>query len=166
MVTRGIGGIFVNMIQTFNPDFEADIREKLERQEFMKLMGFEVTKIEAGRIEGELKLEQRHKQHKGFTHGGVIATLADIVAGFAAVSLVPKDHHVVTAEIKVSYFHPGVGDKLLAKGYVIKQGRKLNFCEAEVYVVKDEAEPLLIAKATTSMATITPEDLKARVVKS
>lgn len=150
------------MIQTYNPDFEADIREKLERQEFMKLMGFEVTKIEAGRIEGQLILEQKHRQHKGFTHGGVIATLADIVAGFAAVSLVPKDHHVVTAEIKVSYFHPGIGDKLLAKGYVIKQGRKLNFCEAEVYSVTGEGEPLLIAKASASMATITPEDIKRR----
>lgn len=147
------------MIRTYNPDFVKDIREKLDRQEFMKLMGFNVTKIEEGRVEGELMLEQKHRQHKGFTHGGVIATLADIVAGFAAVSLVPKDHHVVTAEIKVSYFHPGIGDKLLAKGYVIKQGRKLNFCEAEVYAVKGDAAPLLIAKASTSMSTITPEDI-------
>jgi uncharacterized protein (TIGR00369 family) len=147
------------MIQTYNPDFKTDIEEKLERQEFMKLMGFKVTKIEVGRVEGELVLEQRHRQHKGFTHGGVIATLADIVAGFAAVSLVPKDHHVVTAEIKVSYFHPGLGDKLLARGFVLKQGRKLNFCEAEVYAVKGEEEPLLIAKASTSMATITPEEI-------
>ena len=149
------------MIQTFNPEFEQDIRLKLERQEFMKLMGFNVTKIEVGRIEGELILEQKHKQHKGFAHGGVIATLADIVAGFAAVSLVPKGHHVVTAEIKVSYFHPGVGDKLIAKGYVIKQGRKLNFCEAEVYVVYGTNEPLLIAKASASMANIRPEELKS-----
>lgn len=148
------------MIQSYNPDFRADIKEKLERQEFMKLMGFEVTKIEVGRVEGELVFEQKHKQHKGFAHGGVIATLADIVAGFAAVSLVPKGHHVVTAEIKVSYFHPGVGDKLLAKGYVLKQGRKLNFCEAEVYVVKGSQEPLLIAKASASMANIAPDELK------
>ncbi|MCX2741834.1 PaaI family thioesterase [Pontibacter anaerobius] len=147
------------MIRTYNPDYEADIREKLERQEFMKLMGFNVTKIEEGRVEGELTLEQKHKQHKGFAHGGVIATLADIVAGFAAVSLVPKGHHVVTAEIKVSYFHPGLGDKLLAKGYVLKQGRKLNFCEAEVYAVTGEKPPLLIAKASASMANITPEDI-------
>lgn len=148
------------MIQTFNPDFREDIKEKLERQEFMKLMGFEVSHIAVGRVEGEMALEQKHRQHKGFAHGGVIATLADIVAGFAAVSLVPKGHHVVTAELKVSYFHPGVGDKLLAKGFVLKQGRKLNFCESEVYVVKGDQEPLLIAKASATMATITPEDIK------
>ncbi|MBF9254294.1 PaaI family thioesterase [Pontibacter sp. 172403-2] len=151
------------MIQTYNPDFEQDIREKLERQEFMKLLGFKVTKIAVGSIAGELTLEQRHRQHKGFAHGGVIATLADIVAGFAAVSLVPKHYHVVTAEIKVSYFHPGVGDKLLAKGCVIKQGRKFNFCEAEIYVVKGEQEPLLIAKASATMATTTPEEIPRKV---
>ncbi|WP_242918428.1 PaaI family thioesterase [Pontibacter liquoris] len=151
------------MIKTYNPEFEQDIREKLQRQGFMKLLGFHVTKIAAGSIEGELTLEPHHRQHKGFAHGGLIATLADIVAGFAAVSLVPKDHHVVTAEIKVSYFHPGVGDKLLVKGYVIKQGRKLNFCEAEVYDVRGAAEPLLIAKASATMATITPEEIARRV---
>lgn len=150
------------MIKTFNPDFEADVREKLERQEFMKLMSFEITKIELGRVEGELVLEQKHRQHKGFAHGGVIATLADIVAGFAAVTLVSKDQHVVTAELKVSYFHPGVGDKLIAKGYVIKQGRKLNFCESEIYVVKGAEEPLLIAKASATMATIVPGDISKR----
>lgn len=151
----------INMIQTYNPDFKTDIKEKLERQEFMKLMGFQVTSIEVGRVEGELVLEQKHKQHKGFAHGGLIATLADIVAGFAAVSLVPKGHHVVTAEIKVSYFHPGVGDKLLAKGYVLKQGRKLNFCEAEVYATKGDEQPLLIAKASASMANIAPDELRS-----
>ena len=151
------------MIKTYNPDFEQDIRQKLENQGFMKLLGFEVTKIAVGRVEGELNLTQRHRQHKGFAHGGLIATLADIVAGFAAVSLVPKNHHVVTAELKVSYFHPGVGDKLLARGYVLKPGRKLNFCEAEVYVVKENNTLLLIAKASTTMATITPGDLPRTV---
>ena len=150
------------MIHTLNPDFEKDIRVKLERQEFMSLLGFQVTKIEAGRIEGELKLDQKHKQHKGFAHGGVIATLADIVAGFAAVSILPKDHHVVTAELKVSYFNPGVGDKLIAKDYVLKQGRKLNFCEAEVFVVKGNEDALLIAKATTTMVTLKPDSITSR----
>ena len=150
------------MIKTFNPDFEQDIREKLERQGFMKLMGFNVTKIEVGKIEGELILEEKHLQQMGYAHGGAIATIADIVAGFAAVSLVPKGSSVVTAELKISYFNPGVGEKLVAKGYVLKQGRKLNFCEAEIYTVKGNNAPVLIAKASTTMATITPADLQRR----
>lgn len=153
---------FYSMIKTFNPDFEQDIREKLERQEFMKLLGFNITKIEIGSIEGELVLQDIHRQHLGFSHGGVIATLADIVAGFAASTLVPKGHHIVTAELKVSYFHPGVGEKLIAKGNVIKPGRKLYFCEAEIYVLKEKNAPLLIAKASTTMASITPADNQRR----
>ena len=148
------------MIKTYNPDFKNTINEKLERQFFMQLLGFKVTKIEEGIIEGEVILQDAHKQHKGFVHGGVIATVADIVAGFAAVSLVPKDHHVVTVELKTSYLNPGLGEKLFAKGWVLKQGRKLNFCEAEVYSISGKNEPVLIAKASATMATLTPEDLK------
>lgn len=148
------------MIKTYNPDFKNTINEKLERQFFMQLLGFKITDISEGIIEGELELQHAHKQHRGFVHGGVIATVADIVMGFAAVSLVPKDHHVVTIELKTSYLNPGVGEKLFAKGWVLKQGRKMNFCEAEVYAISGEKEPFLIAKASSTMATLTPEDLK------
>ncbi|MCC9165575.1 PaaI family thioesterase [Pontibacter harenae] len=149
------------MIQTHNPDFKEDVLEKILRQNFANLIDFIPTLVEAGRIEGEVVLEDKHRQNKGFAHGGFIASVADIVAGFAAVTLVPKDHHVVTAEIKVSYFSPGVGENI-GKGYVIKSGRKLNFCEAEIYVVKGEQEPKLIAKATATMATVVPEDAVKR----
>ena len=148
------------MIKTYNPDFKNTINEKLDRQFFMQLLGFKITDISEGKIEGELELKDIHKQHKGFVHGGVIATVADIVAGFAAVSLVPADHHVVTVELKTSYLNPGLGEKLFAKGWVLKQGRKLNFCEAEVYSISGTNEPVLIAKASATMATLTPEDVK------
>jgi len=46
-----------------NPDFEVNIREKLKGQHFMHLMGFDLTKIEAGRIEGEMPLDQKHMQN-------------------------------------------------------------------------------------------------------
>ena len=148
------------MIKTLNPDFKNTILEKLERQTFMNFIGFQVTNIAEGEIEGQLTLQEVHKQQKGFVHGGLTATLADIVAGFAAVSLVPKGHHVVTVELKVTYLNPGVGEILLAKGWVLKQGRKLNFCEAEIYCKSGAAAPVLIAKATTTMATLNPEEVQ------
>jgi uncharacterized protein (TIGR00369 family) len=149
------------MIKVFNPDYQSRVKKFLERQYFMKLVGFELQVIEAGRTEGWLDLRQDHQQQTGLVHGGVTATLADIVAGFAAYTTVPADHHVVTGEIKISYFSPGRGDKLQAIGYVVKQGRKLNFCEAEVWCYNGE-EKTLIAKATTTMATIFPEDVARR----
>jgi uncharacterized protein (TIGR00369 family) len=148
------------MIKTHNPDFEVTIHKKLQRQSFMNYIGFEITNIAEGAITGQLILQPHHRQHKGFVHGGLTATIADIVTGFAAVSLVPAGHHVVTVELKVSYLNPGVGDKIVARGWVLKQGQKLNFCEAEVYCIKDTDEPVLIAKASATMATIDPEEVQ------
>ncbi|MDX1628926.1 MAG: PaaI family thioesterase [Fulvivirga sp.] len=138
-------------------DFKARITKFLERQHFMKHINFSLDVIEKGRTEGWLDIAEIHKQQKGLVHGGVIATLADITAGFAAYTMVPEDHHVVTGEIKVSYFKPGMGEKLHAIGYVVKTGKKINFCEAEVWSVADDKK-MLIAKASTSMVTIFPED--------
>lgn len=145
------------MIKVFNPNFKTRIERFLERQHFMKLVGFELNVIEAGTTEGWLELRQEHQQQTGLVHGGVTATLADIVAGFAAYTLVPEDQHVVTGEIKISYFAKGKGQKLHAIGRVLKQGRRLNFCEAEVWCIDGEKRTL-IAKATTTMATIIPDD--------
>lgn len=148
--------------KTANPAFKSRIEKYLERQEFMHHIDFNLTVIEEGRTEGWLDIKEIHKQQKGLVHGGVTATLADIVAGFSAYTLVPEDHHVVTAEIKVSYFKAGMGDKLHAIGYVVKPGRKMNFCEAEVWSVKGDKRTL-IAKATTTMATILPTDVNHKM---
>jgi uncharacterized protein (TIGR00369 family) len=130
----------------------------LERQYFMKHIGFELHMIEEGRTEGRLKLGREHLQQKGLVHGGVVATVADIVAGFAAYTCVASDHHVVTGELKVSYLNPGIGEELHAIGWVLKSGRKINFCEAEVWCIRGDIRTL-IAKASASMVTIFPEEL-------
>ncbi len=128
---------------------ETRIRRKLERQYFMHLIGADLTRIEPGRIEVVLALGQQHQQQRGFTHGGLTATMADLAAGFAAVTLVPDGVGVVTVELKVSYLNPGIGERLRAVGWVLKAGRRLHFCEAEVW-----CDDVLIAKATATMAVV------------
>ena len=132
-------------------DLEIRIRRKLERQHFMHLVGADLTVITPGRVEAELKLQQQHQQQRGFAHGGLVATMADLVAGFAAVTLIPDAYGLVTADLRVSYLHPGVGQRLRAIGWVLKAGRRLHFCEAEVW-----CDELLIAKASATMAVVEP----------
>ena len=132
-------------------DLTTRIRRKLERQHFMHLIGADLTRIEPGRIEAELALGQQHQQQRGFAHGGLVATMADLVAGFAAVTLVPEGVGVVTSDLKVSYLHPGIGSRIKAVGWVLKAGRRLHFCEAEVW-----CDEVLIAKASATMAVIEP----------
>lgn len=116
-----------------NPDYEADIREKLQRQFFMHLVGFEIDKIEPGKVTGMLKLEQKHLQQNYFVHGGVLATISDIVMGFAAYSLIPKGHGVVTIDLNISYLNPAMGDYLIVEGRVVKTGKSIVFCEADIW---------------------------------
>lgn len=146
-------------MQVQNPNYKERVLKHLEGQYFMKHIGFKMLEVEPGRTMGELNLEQIHKQQAGFAHGGLVATLADITAGFAAVTLVAEDQRVVTGELKISYLNPGVGKKLKAVGWVLKQGRKMNFCEAEVWAIADDKEKL-IAKASATMVTIFPEDVR------
>ncbi len=130
-------------------DLETRIRRKLERQHFMHLIGADLTRIEPGRIEAELTLGQQHQQQRGFAHGGLVATMADLAAGFAAVTLVPDEVGVVTSDLKVSYLNPGIGTRMKAIGWVLKAGRRLHFCEAEVW-----CDDVLVAKASATMAVL------------
>jgi len=145
------------MIKVQNPDYKQRIEKYLERQEFMKLIGFQLEVIEAGVTEGSLEIRDVHKQQKGLLHGGVVTTIADIVAGFSAYTLVPEDYNVVTGEIKISFLNPGLTNKVWAKGWVIKSGRKLNFCEAEVWE-EFKGSKRILAKASTTMITLLPGD--------
>jgi uncharacterized protein (TIGR00369 family) len=136
-----------------NPDYLAFIREKMQGNHFMNHLGFIASKIEPGYVEGSLKIEEHHKQQIGFLHGGVIATLADLAAGFASFTLVKKGQAVVTAEMKISYLNPGIGSEVFCKGYVIKAGQKLHFAEAELFM-ENNGKQILIAKGSATYAVI------------
>lgn len=139
-------------------DFVEMVREKIGGNHFTNYIGFSIDTIKAGYIAGKLKLAQHHLQQMEFVHGGVTATVADIVAGFAAFTLVRKGQGVVTVEMKTSYLNPGKGDTLYAEGKVIKAGSRLLFCESELYT-ENQGNRLLIAKASSTMAIVNPEDI-------
>ena len=141
-----------------NPDYKAFIEEKLEGQDFMRHIGFELITIEPGYVEGRAPLAPFLTQQDGFVHGGVTATVADIVCGFAAFSLVRREEHVVTGDLNLSFLAPGRGNAVFAKGYVLKPGKRLNFCEGEVYTEDQQAGDTLIAKINTTMTKFTPGD--------
>lgn len=144
---------FIENFKPQNPDFVQLIHKKLEGQHFMRLIGFDLTKIEAGYVEGEAPLIQALTQQDGLVHGGITATVADIVTGFAAFTLVKPTDRVVTADLKVSYFKPGKGEKIIAKGKVVKAGSRLHFCECDIFV-SDKGNFTLIAKAYSIMAVL------------
>lgn len=141
------------MLKVKNDNYLIRVQEKIESNVFMRHMGFKITEIEVGKITGEMPVLPHLYQQDSFVHGGAVATVADIVTGFSAYTLAAEDEYIVTAEIKISYFKPAVGDKISAVGWVLKAGSRMHFCEGEVYAHKG-GKKVLIAKATTTMAII------------
>lgn len=136
-----------------NPRYRDYVQLKVSRNRFMKQLGFELTQIAEGQVEGVLTITEMHEQQNGFVHGGVISSLCDMACGFAAYSMVPEGVQVFTVELKVSYLRPGVGEKIIAKGWVLKPGKRFHFCESELYALKDGRETL-IAKASSTMGVV------------
>jgi uncharacterized protein (TIGR00369 family) len=137
-----------------NPNYRQTILAHLERQRFMHHIGCILTTIEPGHVIAEIALDTIHEQQLGLVHGGVTATIADVAAGFAAFTLVAPHQHTVTAEIKISYFAKGLRGTLRAIGRVVKAGRRVHFCEADVYCHHPDGTVTHIARATTTMAVI------------
>ena len=94
----------------------------------------------------DAKLTQQH----GFFHGGVISTIADNAAGFAAYSLMPEDCQPLSIEFKVSLLSVATGKPLIARAEVLKAGRKIFHIRSDVLIVEEGDEELI----ATALATI------------
>jgi len=127
------------------------IRNGFAAQPFMGLIGARLSHISPGAVDLEITAMSELKQQHGFFHGGVITSLADSAAGFAALSLFEEDDGVLTAELKINFLAPADGEKLIARGRVIKPGRTLTVCRGDVFSVEGENEKL-VASALLTMA--------------
>jgi uncharacterized protein (TIGR00369 family) len=136
-----------------NVDLET-LRRFFAASPFMVDLGVEPTAVGEGTVSTELKLANRHLQHTGQAHAGVMASLADHSMGAAAQTVAPAGHWILTAELKTSLLRPGRGERLECEARVIKAGRMLSFTEAEVYAVSGE-QRTLVMKASATMA-VTP----------
>jgi uncharacterized protein (TIGR00369 family) len=91
-------------------------------------------------------------QQDGYFHGGVSGAIADSAAGYAAYSLTPPGTSVLSVEYKLNFVAPARGELLIARGQVIRAGRTLTVCRADVHVVRDGAEIICATLLSTIMA--------------
>ena len=119
---------------------------------FMVDLGVEVTGVGEGRVSTQVVILNKHLQHTGQVHAGVMASLADHSMGAAAQTMAPEGHWILTAELKTSLLRAGRGATLQCEAVVLKAGRRLSFTEAEVYAVDAEGRRALVMKASATMA--------------
>lgn len=102
----------------------------LGRQPFSLLLGAELLEFEAGRAVLAISVRDELLQQHGFVHGGVVSYLIDNAITFAGGSVLGEN--VVTAEFKVNYLRPALGQRLVATAVVESTGRRLAVCRCEV----------------------------------
>ncbi len=137
--------------QPANPDFAERCRKSFAAQSFMGHIGASIDVVEPGYCEVHLPVRGNLKQQHGYVHGGVMATIADSAAGFAAFSLFDANSAPLTVEYKLNILRPGEGERMVAKARVIKPGRTLTIVQADVYGVTDDAETLCVTSLQTLM---------------
>jgi len=138
------------------PDTEAKISESFASQSLMQTLGATLQSIKAGRVEIAAPILESSKQQHGFAHAGLTFSIGDSAAGYAALSTLPADHEVLTTEMKINLLAPGKGERLIARGRVIKPGRRLIVVQSDVFALHDGVETH-IALMTGTMLPITPE---------
>jgi uncharacterized protein (TIGR00369 family) len=115
-----------------NPAYEARVRDSFARQGFMTFVGARIGLIAPGRCVLEAPYRLELTQQHGYFHGGLIGALADSAAGYAAFTLADADASILTVEFKVNLLEPGHGALLRADARVLRAGRRIATCQADV----------------------------------
>ena len=118
-----------------NPDFESVVRESFGRQTFMTALGAVMERVAPGEVDISVPFRREHAQQNGFLHAGVITSIADSGCGYAALTLAPAGYDVLAVEFKINLLRPATAPRFLACARVVRAGKTLTSCYAEVFGV-------------------------------
>ena len=123
----------------------------------MTTLGATVEAVSPGAVEISLRPLPAISQQHGFVHAGAISAIADTAAGYAALTLMPAGRGVLTTEFKINLVAPAVGDRILARGRVVKAGRTLTLAQTDVFAASD-GQQKLVALLTATLMTVEGRD--------
>lgn len=126
------------------------MRGSFAKQTIMATLGASVASVKKGEVEIVLPFSDKILQQHGFIHAGAIATIADSACGYAALSMMPDDAAVLTAEFKIHLLAPAKGERIRAVGRVVRAGRKLVVTIGDVFA-DDGGQSRQVALITASM---------------
>jgi uncharacterized protein (TIGR00369 family) len=133
-------------------ELQQRIRSSFAKQGLMTTLGATLGNVSPGMVEIVLRPTPAISQQNGFVHAGAVSAIADSAAGYAALSLMPADAGVLAAEFKINLLAPATGDRIVARGRVVKAGRTLTLGQAEVFADTGGQEKLIALLTATFMA--------------
>jgi uncharacterized protein (TIGR00369 family) len=140
-----------NSLTPPNTDFAEAVANNFAQQPVMNLIGARLAHVEPGVVEIELPFRADLTQQDGYLHAGVITTVADSAAGYAAYTLMPAGSRVLSIEFKVNLLRPARGELFVARAEVLKAGRTLTVVRADVFAIGAIFEKELVATMQGTM---------------
>jgi uncharacterized protein (TIGR00369 family) len=114
----------------------------------MATLGVTIAHIGPGEVHLAMPYDERFCQQNGFLHAGAIASVADSASGYAAYTLAPPDTDVLAVEFKINLLEPARAGGFLARARVLRGGRTLSVCQADVFTTEPDARLLAIMTST------------------
>ncbi len=116
---------------------------------FDRFLGLETKRIDGG-AEVRLEIKEQMLNSRGLVHGGVICSLVDQAIGAAVHFALGRGRRAVTVELKVNFLAPTTGGVLIARGRLLREGKRLIVGEAEIV----DRDGRMIAKALGTWAVV------------
>ncbi len=139
-----------------NSNYEHEVRSSFNSQGIMQLLGATMRTIEPGYCVIDLPFKPHLTQQDGYFHAGSTSTIADSAGGYAAYSLMPVGHRVLTVEFKINLLAPADGELLSAEAAVIKAGRTLTAATINVHCIKNSKTTLCAIMQQTTICIAPP----------
>lgn len=140
------------MTDSVQPDVAARVRASFDRQEFMRTIRARIVSIAPGTVVIEWPYSKALTQQHGFLHAGVVTAVADSACGYAAFTLMDRESAVLAVEFKINLLKPAAGETFRATAKVIRSGRTLTVCSAEVQAYASGRETTIAVMQGTMMA--------------
>jgi len=129
------------------------IQALITRAPFHQWLGLTVVEVTDNGIEirAKWRAEWVVNSERGYTHGGIIATLIDLAADWAMVRQTGRG--VPTIDLRIDYHRPTIRSDLVAHGKVIRGGTQFSTAEARVF----DLDGHLIASGRGTYLTAPPK---------
>ena len=119
------------------------VTSSIESQSMMKTLRARIHKVIKGKVSIEVPLLPSMLQQQGYAHAGLAFSIGDSAAGYSALTVMPENQEVMTAEIKINLLAPADGELLRAEGKVVKNGKRLVIVTSEIYALKNRKKKLI-----------------------
>jgi uncharacterized protein (TIGR00369 family) len=130
-----------------------DIHERIalsfKSQGLMATLGAELVSVTDGEVQIALPFSAQLSQQHGYVHAGAITSVVDSACGYAALTRAPRECEVVTAEFKINFVRPAMGERFLAIGRVQNAGKLLTVCTGEVHAFSGTASKVVAIMQAT-----------------